>query len=79
MCNAKIAQWNATGRVLGPSYKVVDPLGYNLDKMSKAGGGEVMGASPAAVPDAQFDSPNAGRGKRGSNFTTGATSALLGG
>lgn len=44
-----------------------------------ADGGEVSGGAAPMVPDAQFESPNSSRAKRGTNFNTGAAPGLLGG
>jgi len=79
MCLANAGKWNATHRALGSAYEVADPLGYNLDKYQADMRGTTTAPAATPVPDAQFTSPNSGSAKRGTNFNTGATSALLGG
>lgn len=79
MCmGANAGKWNVTHQLLGSkAYSVADGVGYNLDKYQANSGGEVMAASPAVVPDATFDSPNAKAKGKGTNALTGA--GLLGG
>lgn len=80
MCLANAGKWNATHQILGSkAYSVADGVGYNLDKYQANSAGTVSAPAAPVVPDAPFESPNAARGKRGTNFTTGASAALLGG